>query len=506
MIAVEDAGHMADSNRGTGSLIAVAVVIIIAIIALAVFRFDLGGLRSMISQSFETQGGDPRPFNNTAPDPKTDETPGPGGLTRPDEAKYRRNWDTPLPERIRITRTVAGSPIELELRLVPQGIYKMGENDQVQANMPQREIWLDDCYVSTTEVTNSQYYAFILDGGYSKPQYWSQEGAEYALDSLGLGGSYFIGWQRIEQSGRLRALASPENKVTLEVRESGLVLGQSDVSVLVLPNRAAWKDYLRYDTDTGNVMLEFGGSWKNVLPEDLARDQRVKDAGLYFTTNHAGQVDLSSALATDSYQVIAWAYGAKERPIFARISLSTSSHMRAPAMPVVGLSWFEAEAFCNYLGGKLPTEAQWEKTARGTDARHYPWGMDIPWGAKFMGRDGIERVGSAMSNINRWDVMEVGAMTQDIGPYGHRDLCGNAAEWVRDVYLERPDWAEANPFSRGSDKSRRTIRGGSTNDDDPQVCRGYYRRYSDPYTRGNHALGFRIVFTPEEALKAAERK
>jgi formylglycine-generating enzyme required for sulfatase activity len=132
--------------------------------------------------------------------------------------------------------------------------------------------------------------------------------------------------------------------------------------------------------------------------------------------------------------------------------------------------------------------------------------MDIPWGAKFMGRDGIERVGSAMSNINRWDVMEVGAMTQDIGPFGHRDLCGNTAEWVRDVYLERPEWAEANPFSRGSDKSRRTIRGGSTNDDDPQVCRGYFRRYSDPYTRGNHALGFRIVFTPEEALKAAERK
>lgn len=507
MIATEDIGHMADSNRGAGSLIAVAVIIIVAIVALAVFRFDLGGLRSMISQSFDTPGGDPRPHFNTAPDPADGNVPiEPGVASRPDEGKYRRKWDTPLPERLIITRTVGGREINMELRLVPQGIFRMGENDGVQANMPQREIWLDDCYVSTTEVTNGQFYAFILDGGYSKTQYWSQEGAQYALDSMGLGGSYFIGWQRIEQTGRIRALSSPQNKITLEIREPDLIVGQSDVQTLVLPSRGGWESFLRYDAEQGNVMLEYSGTWKNVLPETLAKDERVINAGILFQSNHSGQIDLSGIKESDRYQLVCYANGGKERPLFARISLSNAHHMRGPDLPVVGLSWFEAEAFCNYLGGQLPTEAQWEKASRGTDGRHFPWGSQIPWGQKYMGRDGIERPGSATANINRWEVMAAGAMTQDIGPFGHRDLCGNVAEWVRDVYMERPNWSEANPYSRGNVKSRRTIRGGSTNDDDPQVCRGYYRRYSDPYARSNHALGFRICLSPEEAIKAAERR
>lgn len=157
--------------------------------------------------------------------------------------------------------------------------------------------------------------------------------------------------------------------------------------------------------------------------------------------------------------------------------------------PVVGVSWYEAEAFCNWAGGKMPTEAQWEKGAR-WDAglqhpRVYPWG-DI-WDAEKCN--------------NRDDTLYVGAQTAPVAsypagvsPYGLHDMAGNVSEWVYDwysatYYSQTPPegWIDPEGPTTGN---YRVLRGGHF-DSLQSFCRSAYRSY------GNHSAllgycGFRV--------------
>jgi formylglycine-generating enzyme required for sulfatase activity len=280
---------------------------------------------------------------------------------------------TPTPTR---TRTPAPTPTRepqagatkelgqtgITLVYVPAGEFLMGSTDSdpdAESNeKPQHLVYLDGYWIGKTEVTNAQYRKFVEDGGYSKAEYWSEEG-----------------WQWKESNG--------------------------------ITEPAYWTD----------------PAWNGA------------------------------------------------------------------DYPVVGVSWYEASAYARWAGARLPTEAEWEKAARGTDGRVYPWG-------------------------NEWDDSRVnasGASTSPVGhysprgdsPYGVADMVGNVWEWTLSLWGR--DWREPEfryPYDATDGRENvkagewvlRVVRGESFGS-----FRGFARcSYRSWWLPGGQwdGLGFRVVVSP----------
>jgi sulfatase modifying factor 1 len=140
--------------------------------------------------------------------------------------------------------------------------------------------------------------------------------------------------------------------------------------------------------------------------------------------------------------------------------------------PIVGISWDDAANYCRWLSGKtglefkLPSEAQWEKAARGTDGRNYPWGNQEPK---------IDRILANFLNTSGTD--KVNSHPQGSSPYGLLNMSGNAAEWCGDVLT-------------GREQGKRAARGGSFFDSGENIyC--FSRKTWSPSERLN-TVGFRV--------------
>ena len=164
----------------------------------------------------------------------------------------------------------------------------------------------------------------------------------------------------------------------------------------------------------------------------------------------------------------------------------TGSFTQTDNHPVVAVTWYDAEAFCTWAGGHLPTEVQWEKAARWTGSypNVYPWGNT--WDAEKC--NNYYDHNAAGGGYQKYQTAPVGSYPAGVSPYGLHDMAGNVWEWCQDWYVSYP--GSTCPFNYTG--SYRVLRGGGWIIHGDVYTRCAYRYGYFPYYSWNY-YGFRLA-------------
>ena len=156
--------------------------------------------------------------------------------------------------------------------------------------------------------------------------------------------------------------------------------------------------------------------------------------------------------------------------------------------PQNGVTWEGASRFCAWIGGRLPTEAEWEMAARGVEGRRYPWGDAPP---------ACDRALMAQPDAGRGCGLE---RTQEVWvpqkesehPLGLRAMAGSLWEWTADWYAARYQASDHEAPKGPSEGKRRVMRGGAWTSEEPAELRAAYRAAMEPNVKMSD-VGFRCV-------------
>jgi formylglycine-generating enzyme required for sulfatase activity len=348
----------------------------------------------------------------------------------------------------------------------------------LSARLPDVDVWLGDQKVWT-----------------------SRPGAAYVLSNVPTGTHRLVARKdgHKEWTREVQVAANQRAEIVIDIEALGpqkVIKGDDSAEMVLVPAGEFWMG-----SDQAEVARFVDECKKARLPEPICNQSgqhQTPRHRVHLDAFHIDRYEVTNALferfvRATSYQTTAEREGksrvGRKKDDKWRLEDVNGASWRAPSgpgssapndHPVVLVSWDDADTYCRWAGKRLPTDAEWEKAARGTDGRSYPWGNT--WDASRA--NGAVSVGSARP---------VGSYAGGVSPYDAHDMAGNAGEWVADWFDENYYQRSPERNPRGPDSGTvRVVRGGSWLSAAPITFRVAYR-YIDVSVVRRNDLGFRCA-------------
>ena len=236
--------------------------------------------------------------------------------------------------------------------------------------------------------------------------------------------------------------------------------------------------------DVKGVPMRLVPAGEFLMGSDTDSDTRNQAHTLYLDAFYVDKYEVTNAQYAACVST-----GACEPPHFTKSDFRDSyyGNPEFDNYPVIYVDWAMARAYCEWRGARLPTEAEWEKAARGTDARTYPWGDGVS--CEQANYDGEPELAAYCVG----ETSEVGRYEGGQSPYGLYDMAGNVFEWTSSLNQSYP-YDAGDGRENSTRDGDRVIRGGSWNEDanDLQV---FYRSWLGP-AYSESEIGIRCARSP----------